>query len=76
MEKDLHSIGIIIDDESMKDSKDVGRKSRAVVSKVKEKETSEIEILTRLLKSLIIEVVELKEWTSEMEVSSRPSSCA
>lgn len=73
VEKDLHVIGVIIDDEPAKDSKYVGMRSQTTVSKVKEKETSEIETLTRLLKSLTSEVAELKQRTIETIVSSKPS---
>jgi len=76
MEKDLCMIGVIVDDKTTKDSKDARRRSQATMSKVKEKETSEIETLTRLLKSLMTEVAKLKQRTTETTMSNRPSSFA
>jgi len=76
VEKELHMIGVIVDDEPTKYSKGMGMRSQNAMSKVKENETSEIETLTCLLKSLTIEVVELKQWTTETAVRNRPSSFA
>ena len=72
IEKDLHATRVISDDELAKYSKDIGKRSQASVSKAKEKEESDVESLTRLLKSLTTKVVELKQWTSETTVSSMP----
>lgn len=72
MEKDLHTIGVITDDESTKESKDIEKRSQASVSKAKEKEASGIENLNHLLKSLTSEVVELKQQTREKTVGSMP----
>lgn len=72
MEKYLRIIGFIIDVEPTKDSKDMGRRSQIAVNKVKEKETSEIETITRLLKFLKNKVEELKRRIIETTMSSRP----
>lgn len=64
IDKYLHTIGVIVDDESTMESKYMGKRFHASVSKVKEKEASDIENLTHLLKSLTTEVAELKQWTS------------
>lgn len=72
----MRANGVIVDDEPAKDSKDTGRRSQTAMSKVKEKETSEIDTLTRLLKSLTTEVAELKQWITKTTVSSIPSNFA
>lgn len=72
MEKYLRAIGVTVDDESTKDSKDTGKRSQASMSKAKEKEASYIKSLTHLPNSLTIESVELKQRTSEIIVSSKP----
>lgn len=72
MEKDPRVIGIIIDEELAKESKDMGRRCQAIVSKEKEKEASEIENLTHLIKSLTTGVYEFKKWTSGTTMNSWP----
>lgn len=72
VEKDLRAIRVIVDDELTKDSKDMGRRSQATVSKEKEKEESEIEKLIHLIKSLTTKVSKLKKPTSETTVNNRP----
>jgi len=57
----LHTIGIIKDDESAKDSKDKSKKSQVMASKGRDKEENDIEGLTHLIKNLTIEVSELKQ---------------
>lgn len=61
VEKDLHAIGVIKDDESEKESKGARRKSQVMVSKGREKEGNDIQTLTRLIKNLTTEVFELKQ---------------
>jgi len=60
VEKDLHAIGVIKDDEPTKESRDVSKKRQAVASKGKGKEASDIETLTRLINKLTIEDSDLK----------------
>lgn len=72
VDKELCAIGVIVHDEPAKESKDKGRRSQNDMSKVKEKETSEIENLTRLVKSLTTEVSEPKQRMTETTVSSMP----
>jgi len=72
----MYTIGVIIDNQPAKDSKYMGKRSQTTVCKVNEKETSEVETLTHLLKSLTIEVAELKQWTTETTVSSKPPRLA
>lgn len=76
VEKDLHVIGVIIHDEPTKDSKDMGRRSHNVVSKVKEKEASEIETLTCLLNSLTTKEAKLKKCMTEIVMRRRPPKFA
>lgn len=71
VEKDLCAIGVIKDDEPTKDSRDSSKKPQAVASKGKDKDTSDIETLTRVFKNLTTKVSELKQRTIEMSVSSR-----
>lgn len=52
VEKDLRAIGVIKNDESTKDSKYVSRKPQATTSKGRDKEATDIETLTRLVKKL------------------------
>lgn len=52
VEKDLHAIGVIKDDELGKDSKGASKKSQAMESKGRDKEATDIETLTRLIKNL------------------------
>lgn len=70
VEKDLRMIGVIKDDEPAKDSKYVSRNPQAILSKGKDKEASEIEALTHLVKKLTIEVFELKQQMVETSTSS------
>lgn len=60
VEKDLRAIRVIAVDELAKDSKYVGRRSQASVSKAKEKETIDIVILTRTIKTLSNKLAEMK----------------
>ena len=60
IEKYLHMIGVIKDDELAKDSKDVSRKSQVMESKGRDKEKIDIETLTCLIKNLTTEVFEHK----------------
>lgn len=69
VEKYLHAIGVIKDDESTKDSKDVSRKYQVMANKGRDKEAIDIETLTCLVKNLTTEVFELKQW--EIETSPR-----
>lgn len=61
VENDLCAIGIIKDDEPTKDPREVSKKPQATVSKGKDRETSDIENLTCLVKNMAIEVSELKQ---------------
>lgn len=63
VEKDLHAIGVINDDEPKKDSRYASRKPLAMVSKGKENETSGIETLTHVVKNLTKKVSEQKQRT-------------
>lgn len=69
IEKDLHAIGVINNDESVMDSKDASRKSQAMASKVRDKEATDIETLTCLVKNLIMEVFELKQGKTDTSAS-------
>jgi len=68
----LHAIGVIKDDESMKDSKDAGINPQAMRSKGRDKETTNIETLTHLVKNLTTEISELKQQKMESFVSIHP----
>ena len=57
----MRTIGVIKDDELEKGSRDASRKPQGTTSKGKDKETSDIETLTRLVKNLTIEMSELKK---------------
>jgi len=72
VEKDVRVIGVIVDDESAKDLKDIGRRSHNTVGKAKEKEASEIDNLKHLIKFLKTEISELKQRTSEIVGNIRP----
>lgn len=61
IEKDLRAIVVIKDDKSMKDSKHVSKKPQETPSKGRDKETIDIETLTRLVKNLTTEMSELKQ---------------
>jgi len=65
-------IVVIKDDEPMKDSRDAKRKPRAAASKGKEKEASDIETLTHVIKNLTTKVSELKQRTINTSASRRP----
>lgn len=70
VEKDLCTIGVIQDDEPTKESKDMSKKSQAIVSKGRDKETRGIETLTHLLKNLKTEVSKLKQWKTKAFVNN------
>ena len=59
IEKYLHTIGVIKDDEPAKDSRDARRKSHAMESNGRDKEATDIETLTHLIKNLTTEASEL-----------------
>ena len=61
VEKYLCAIKVIKDDESTKDSKFASRKPQAMASKGRDKEATDIETLTRLVKNLTTKVFELKK---------------
>ena len=61
VEKDLCVIGVIKDDELAKDTKYASRKSQAMASKGRDKEATDIETLTCLIKNLTTKVSELKQ---------------
>lgn len=60
VEKDLHAVGVIKDEESAKDSKDVSKKPRVMTRKGRDKEATDIETLTCRVKSLTTEMSKLK----------------
>lgn len=60
VEKDLHVIGVIVNAEPSKDSKDTSKRSQSSSSKAKDKEAIDLEILSRAIKYLSNELVELK----------------
>jgi len=76
LEKDLHTIGVIVDDESTNNSKDMSRRSQTIVRKEQEKEASEIECFTRLVKSLTTEISKIKQQMSEKTMNNRPPKVA
>lgn len=61
VEKDLHTIRVIKDEEPTKDSKDASKKSQVMESKGRDKEATNIGPLTRLIKNLTTEVSKLKQ---------------
>lgn len=61
VEKHLHMIRVIKDDEPRKYSRDPSRKPQAMVSKGKDKGENHSQILTRLIKNLTTEVPKLKQ---------------
>lgn len=73
MEKEMRTIGVIVDDESPKESKDTSKRSQTSMRKVKEKEASDIKNLTCLIKSLTTELVELNQRKNMTTMSNRPS---
>lgn len=60
-EKEFHAIGVIKDEETTKDSKDASRKPQAMTRKGRDKEATDIETLTLLVKKLTTEISELKK---------------
>lgn len=69
VENDMRMIGFIKDDEPIKDSKDVSRNPLVVANIGIDKEASDIEILTPLVKALKTEVSELKQQMVETSAS-------
>lgn len=65
-------IGVIVDVEPAKYSKDTGKRSQASVSKAKEKETFDLESLTCTFKTLSNDLEELKQRSRETNVSRGP----
>lgn len=61
VEKYLHAIGVIKDDESKKDSKDASRKPQETMIKGRDKQATDIETLTILVKKLTNKMYELKQ---------------
>jgi len=61
VEKYLHVVRVIKDDELAKDSKDASKKSQEIGCKGRDKEATDIETLTRLVNSLSIEMSKLKQ---------------
>jgi len=66
----LCAIRFINNDEPENDSRDVRRKSQAMTSRGRDKETSDIETLTHLVKNLTSEVSELKQRKMDMSASN------
>lgn len=60
VEKELCSIGVIEDHDDSKDTKDAGKKNQDSSNKYKEKDSFNIENLSKYLKSLTNEVSKLK----------------
>lgn len=61
----MHTIGLIKDNEPTKDSKDASKKSQVMARKGRDRESKDIETLTRLVKNLTTEVSELKQWKTD-----------
>lgn len=72
VKKDLCAIEVIIDDELIKDSKDIWKRLKASISKAKEKEVINLESLNHTINSLSNELAELKQMSSETFMSSMP----
>jgi len=72
IEKDLHVIGVINDDEPTKESRDTSRNSQAMASKGRDKEANDNETLTHLIKKLTTEVYELKQEKMDTFTSNHP----
>lgn len=68
----MHIIGFIFDDESFKDSKEIGKSSHASSKKAKDKKVIDMESLTRTIKSMSNELAELKQRTRETNVRRKP----
>lgn len=69
VEKEFLVIGVITDDESMKDSKDARKRSQASIGKAKEKEEIDLDSVTHTIKSMSIEFRKLKERSSKTTMS-------
>lgn len=61
IKNDLRAIGVIKDDKSIKDSKDVSRNPQEMASKGRGKEATDIETLTHLFNNLTTEMSKLKQ---------------
>lgn len=70
IKKYLCSIGVITDDEPIKKSKGIGKRSQEYVSKDKEKESNDHESLTHLMRPLTTKMAEIKQRESEITISS------
>lgn len=71
VEKDMRSIGVIVDFDDSKDSKDVGNKTEASSIKTKEKDYFDMESLAKSLKILNNELSKLKRNSSEASTRSK-----
>ena len=65
VENDLRPIGVIVDQDDSKESKDTGKKSQAPSTKTREKYPFYMDNFTKSLKFLTIEVYKLKRKSSE-----------
>lgn len=72
MDKYLHAIEVITNDDESKDSKETDNKSQPYLSKDKEKDYVDINILTKSLNALTNEVLELKRQSCEASTNSNP----
>lgn len=72
VDKDLRMIGVITDDDESKDSKETSRKSEPSSSKAKEKESSDIKSLTKMVKTLTSEILEIKKRSNNTSTSNKP----
>ena len=68
----MQVIGVVKDDELVKDSKDASRKSQAMASKGRDKEETDIETLTRVVKKLTTKVSKLIQQKIKTFASSHP----
>lgn len=72
VEKFLHAIGVITDDNESKYFKEIGRKSQPSSCKAKENDSIDIKSLTRIVKALTNEISELRRRSSEISTSRKP----
>ena len=73
VEKDMRVIGVIKDDEPAKEFKDTSKKSQAMASKGRDKEATNIETFTHLVKRFSTEMFEPKQCKIDTFASSHPS---
>lgn len=72
VENELHAIVFILDDEPTKDSKSMGKRIQASMSRDKDKEPFDLEGLNHLVNTLSNEMENLKHRSSETTMSNKP----